>query len=225
MQRKLNWHLYVLTLVCIISISIIGCGDDDDSDSMVSPSSQLIDVATAEPIDNAKEKAEINATFREFYRAFNARDLNDIKKIWYNPSDNSDAFAVAWFVGGYVEQVDPAFGWVQISATIEGLWAHLSTRNDKWTGSSSFSEFYIRRRAADPNTLEASARSYSSYRNQGGAGSTFVYLVKLKHEDWKIQQVDSHTQNTLNNRKPLNSQHPPNPRITKYFNDPDTKVN
>ncbi len=226
MQRKLNWHIFTLTVVCIISISIIGCGDDDDSDSMVTPTNpQLIEVATTTPIDFAKEKAEINATFREFYRAFNDRDLNDLRKTWYSPSNNSDAFAVAWFVGGYVEQVDPAFGWVQVSATIEGLWTHTSTKNEKWTGSNSFSEFYIRRRAGDPNTLEASARSYSSYRNQGGSGSTFVYLVKLRHQDWKIHQVDSHTQNTLNNRKPLNTHAPPNPRITKYFNDPDTKVN
>lgn len=225
MQRKSNWHIYALTALCIISISFVGCGDDDD-DSMVTPNPPLIiDVATAEPIDAATEKAEINAVFREFYRAFNARDLNDLRKIWYNPSDNSAVLAIAWVVGGIIEQIDPIYGWVQISANIEALWNHTSTRNDRWTGSSSFSEFYIRRRPADPNTLEASARSFSSYRNQGGSGSTFVYLVKLEHEDWKIQQVDSNTQNTLNIRNPLNLHAPPNPRINKYFNNPDAKVN
>ena len=125
-------------------------------------------------------------------------------------------FAVAWEAGGAIEQVYPVNGWSQIKAVIENLWHAQGTSGEKWNGSSSFSEFWIRRKASDPKSLEASAKSFSSYRNQG-SGITYAYLVKNDNKDWLIQQVDSSTGNVINRRGTK-------PNISKYFTDLSAKV-
>jgi hypothetical protein len=219
MQWKSTWLLLALFVVGIMSLSIVGCGSDDTGTpgepAVTTPSTDTpVEVASIAPIDYDTEKTEIQAVYREFYRAFNAYDTSDFKNTWYG--SHQSQFAVAWEAGGEIEQVHPVNGWTQIKAVVENLWNAQGTKGQKWVGSSSFSEFWIRRKASDPKSLEASAKSFSSYRDQG-AGVTYAYLVKNDNKDWLIQQIDSNTGNVINRRGNK-------PNINKYFTDPSAKV-
>ncbi len=211
--------LLIIFVVCIISAGMLGCGTDDDGNignrtTPTDPPEEII-VATTEPIDFEAEKSEIQQVYGAFYSAFNRRKISDIRNLWKNHIINAQ-FAVVWEAGGFPEPTGPVEGWNDIKAHIESLWQAPGTRGQNWTGSSRFSQFWIRRKRSDPNSLEASARASASYRSQG-SGVTFAYLVKDEHEEWKLQQIDSITGNIIN--RGLNR-----PKITKYFTDPAAKA-
>ena len=221
MQWKSTWLLLALFAVGIMSLSIVGCGTDDTGTPgepavTTPPTGTPIEVASITPIDYDAEKEGIQKAYSDFYRAFNAKRMTDLGKTIYK-SGTTTEFSVVWWVGGFPEQVGPTEGWNQIKATIENLWSHPSTSGQRWTGSNRFSEFWIRRKKANPNELEATAKAYASYRNQGGSGITYAVLVKNKNEGWLIQQIEGITQNTVNSRGSK-------PSITKYFFDSSAKV-
>lgn len=210
--------LLTIFAVCIISVGILSCGtDDDDTGDKITtpdPPDEII-IATAEPIDFDAEIREIQQVYGDFFSAFNRRKISDLRNIWKDHATNAQ-FAVVWEAGGFPEPVGPVSGWTQIESTIEGLWNAQGTRGQNWTGSNRFSQFWIRRKRSDPNSLEASARSSASFRSQG-SGVTYAYLVKDEHDDWLLQQIDSITGNIIN--RGLNK-----PKITKYFTDPSAKA-
>lgn len=213
--------LLIIFVGCIISAGMLGCGtDDDDGDTgnrttTTDPPEEII-VATAEPIDFDAEKREIQQVYGEFYSAFNRRRISALRKIWKDHTTNAQ-FGVVWEAGGFPEPVGPVSGWTQIKSTIEGLWNAQGTKGQNWTGSNRFSQFWIRRKKADPNSLEASARTSASYRNQGGSGVTYAYLVKNENEDWELQQIESMTGTIVNRRLG-------DPKISKYFTDASAKA-
>ena len=220
MQWKSTWLLLALFVVGIMSLSIVGCGSDDTGTpgepAVTTPSTDTpVEVASITPIDYEAEKEGIQKVYSDFYRAFNAKRMTDLRKTIYE--SNGTEFSAVWWVGGFPEQVGPTHGWNQIKATIGSLWSHTSTSGQKWTGSNRFSEFWIRRKKSNPNELEATAKAYASYRTQGGSGITYAVLVKNKNKDWLIQQIEGITQNTVNNRGSK-------PSITRYFFDPSAKV-
>ena len=207
-----------LLVTCVISIGMLSCGSDDDEPtdrtSTTDPTEPIV-VATAEPIDFDAEKNEIQQVYGAFYSAFNRRKIADIRKILKDHPVHAQ-FGVAWVAGGEVEPVGPTAGWPQIKSTIESLWVAQGTSGQNWTGSNRFSQFWIRRKLSDPNTLEASARASASYRSQG-SGITYAYLVKPKHEKWQLQQLQSVTGNVINAGRG-------DVEITKYFTDPSAKA-
>ncbi len=207
-----------LLAICIISIGMLSCGSDDetptDRTTPTDPSEPIV-VATAEPIDFDAEKNEIQQVFGAFYSAFNRSKITDVRKLWKDHPVHAQ-FGVAWVAGGEVEPVGPMAGWNQISPVIESLWIAQGAAGQKWTGSNRFNQFWIRRKLSDPNTLEASARSTASYRSQG-AGVTYAYLVKPKHENWQLQQIQSATGDVINKGRG-------NVEITKYFTDASAKA-
>ncbi len=209
--------LLTVFAICAISVGIFSCGTDDeptDKPITTDPTEPVV-VATAEPIDFETEKREIQQVYGDFFSAFNRRKLSEIRDLWKEHPVHAQ-FGVAWVAGGFVEPVGPSEGWIQITNIIEGLWTHISTQNQNWTGSNRFSQFWIRRAKHDPNTLEASARASASYRSQG-AGITYAYLVKNEHEDWQLQQIHSVTGNVVNMGRG-------NPEISRYFTDPSAKA-
>lgn len=213
--------LLIIFAICIISAGMLGCGTDDDGDTgdkttTTDPPEEII-VATAEPIDFDTEKREIQQVYGEFFSAFNRRKMSDIRNIWKDHTTNAQ-FGVIWEAGGFPEPVGPVSGWTQIKSTIEeGLWVGEGTKQHNWTGSNRFSQFWIRRKKSDPNSLEASARASASFRNQGGTGVTYAYLVKNENDDWALQQIESMTGTIVNRRLG-------DPKITKYFTDESAKA-
>lgn len=210
--------LLTILVICIISIGMQSCGSDDEGSTYKTPTidpTEPIVVATAEPIDFAAEKNEINKVYGAFYSAFNREKASDVRDLWKDHPVHAQ-FGVAWVAGGEVEPVGPTAGWNQIRSTMESLWTHVSTDTQRWTGSNRFSQFWIRRKLSDPNTLEASARASASYRSQG-SGITYAYLVKPEHEKWQLQQIQSVTGNVINQGRG-------DVEITKYFTDPSAKA-
>lgn len=208
-----------LLAICITSIGMLSCGSDDEGSTYKTPTidpSEPIVVATAEPIDFAAEKKEINQVYSAFYSAFNRRKIAAIDKLWDNHPVHAQ-FGVAWVAGGEVESTGPIAGWNGIKGHMESLWNAQGTSGQNWTGSNQFNQFWIRRKKSDPNTLEASARASASYRNQQGAGITYAYLVKPEHEKWQLQQMRSVTQHAINLNR---GDH----EITKYFTDASAKA-
>lgn len=219
---KMKWQsiriLITLLVIGIISIGMQSCGSDEGSTNRTpttDPSEPIV-VATAEPIDFAAEKREINRVYSAFYSAFNRRKIAEIDTLWKEHPVHAQ-FGVAWVAASTVESLGPIEGLNQIKLTIESLWNGPGTSGQNWTGSTQFSQFWIRRKKSDPNTLEASARTAASYRNQQGAGVTYAYLVKPEHEKWQLQQIRSATQHAINLKR---GDH----EITKYFTDPEYKA-
>lgn len=208
-----------LLVICIISIGMLSCGSDDEEPTnrtaTTDPSEPIV-VATAEPIDFAAEKNEINQVYGAFYSAFNRERASVIDNLWKNHPVHAQ-FGVAWVAGGEVESTGPVAGWNEIKSHMESLWNAQGTSGQRWTGSNRFSQFWIRRKLSDPNTLEASARAAASYRSQQGSGVTYAYLVKPEHEKWQIQQLQSATSHVINLKRG-------EVQITKYFTDPSAKA-
>ncbi len=222
----MNWQSIriVLTLltICIISIGMLSCGSDDEEPTdktlttdPTDPTEPIVP-ATLEPIDFAAEKNEIQQVYSAFYSAFNRRKISDIDKLWKNHLVHAQ-FGVAWVAGGEVEPVGPAQGWNEIKNIIESLWNAQGSKEHNWNGSNRFSQFWIRRTKADPNTLEASATASARYRNDQGPGITYAYLIKNEHDTWHLQQIQSVTQDVINMRRG-------DVLISKYFTDPSAKV-
>lgn len=210
--------LFILFAIGIVSIGTFSCGTDDDATGKPSTSDTLepIEVATAEPIDFDAEKQEIQQVYGAFFTAFNQRKISDLRLIWKDHPVDAQ-FGVVWEAGGEPEPVGPISGWTQIKSNIESLWTAQGTLGQNWTGSNRFSQFWIRRKKSDPNSLEASARTSASYRSQG-SGLTFAYLVKNEHEEWLLQQIESITGNIINNHKRRD------PQISRYFDDESAKA-
>lgn len=197
---------------------MLSCGSDEDTTYKTPPidPSEPIVVATVEPIDFEAEKNEINQVYAAFYSAFNKERASGIDVLWKNHPVHAQ-FSVAWVAGGEVEPTGLIAGWSNIKANMESLWNAQGAAGERWTGSNRFSQFWIRRKLSDPNTLEASARASASYRSQEGSGETYAYLVKPAHENWQIQQLQSATRQVINKGRG-------DVEITKYFTDPSAEA-
>ena len=219
MKRQSIRIFLTLLAICIISMGMLSCGsnDDDLTYKPITPTdpSEPIVVATLDPIDFEAEKKEIQGVYSAFYSAFNRRKISDIRKLWKDHPLHAE-FRTAWVMAGEVESVGPITGWSQIKSAIESLWSAPDTAGDSWVGNNQFRQFWIRRTKADPNSLEASARTFASFKHQS-FGITSAYLIKNEHENWHLQQIDSVTGDVLNKGRGA-------PEISRYFTDESAMV-
>ncbi len=195
MQSRLMWLVFALFAVSIISIGIVGCGGDSEegsaekpaeSSSSASESGDQPAVAARPPIDFAAEKAEIQAVYSAFYKAFND---NDIKAIAETFDTSSIKFGTV-FAGN--EPVPVALGWNNVKVGINGLWIGIGTKGAKWGPNDQLSKVWIRYKGSK---LEASALGINCYKG-AFPGETHLYFLKGK-DGWRIQELDSITQNNL----------------------------
>lgn len=200
---------------------MLACDMTDEDNSLVNPTvpsstagiSKDGPIATSKPIDYDAEKKAIQQVYSEFYRAFNDKNMRDLRKTWY--ANTGSEFAVVWVVGGFNEQVGPSNSWANVRTTIESLWSGQGTSDKKWGNNDRLSEFWIRKKKTNAKEIEASAKGYNCFR-PGAPGETLVYLVKQK-DKWLIQQIDSVAQASLPSRRGQ-------PLISKYFTGSKYKV-
>lgn len=194
MQSRLTWLVLAFFVVGIMSIGIVGCGSDSEegsaekpaeSSSSASASEELV-VASRPPIDFAAEKAEIQAVYGAFYKAFNDNDIKAIAETFTNDIKFGTVFA-----GN--EPVPVALGWTNTKIGIEGLWIGIGTKGSKWGPNDQLSKIWIRYKGSK---LEASALGINCYKG-AFPGETHLYLLKDAKRGWLIQELDSITQNNL----------------------------
>ena len=208
-QLRLTWLVLVLFAVNIMSISIVGCGTDDETPEKPTESSATEStgeepvVASRPPIDFDAEKKAIQAVYADFYNAFNENEIKDIQ-------DTFDTASIQFgtiFAGN--EPVPVAIGWKNVQINILGLWQGIGTKGNKWGPNSTLSKVWIRYKGS---SLEACALGLNCFKG-AYPGETHLYLVKKKDE-WLIQQIDSITQNNLGI---FGLDETAKPRIEKFF--------
>ena len=116
----------------------------------------------------AAEKQEILDLWAEFMKQYNDRKLANVVKLWTaKPSD----FFYVHLSGN--EPLD-AKGAKGVRDTIEGLWKHFATKNDRWTGANMHT-VWIRTHGAQ---LQGSAHGNNALRS----GQSWAYFIKRPRE-------------------------------------------
>ena len=196
MQSRLMWLMLAFFVVGIMSIGIVGCGSDSEEEgsaekpaesSSSASTSEEPAVASRPPIDFAAEKAEIQAVYSAFYKAFNDNDIKAIAETF----NTSDIKFGTVFAGN--EPVPVALGWKNVTVGINGLWIGIGTKGSKWGPNDQLSKIWIRYKGSK---LEASALGINCYKG-AFPGETHLYLLKDAKRGWLIQELDSITQNNL----------------------------
>ena len=181
-----------MRLICVLLISMvtfIGCDEEQDLiapvfDDILNLNEQ--DIAASLLIDFEAEAAAIQEAYSDFYKAFNANDIEAIRETF----DNEVTFGTI-FSGN--EPVPLAFGWPNVKAAIEGLWIGIGTKGAKWGPNDQLTDLWI---FSNRGTLEAAAIGYNCYKGPF-PGETHLYLVKEEQDGWQIHELDSITENNL----------------------------
>ena len=152
------------------------------SDTEKTSSTEPARVAPTPAIDFAAEKAEIQAVYSAFYKAFNDNDIKGIQETF----DSTIVFGTV-FPGN--EPVPLAIGWRRVTTEIQGLWIGLGTKGAKWGRDDKLTDFWIRGR-------EAAAIGYNCFKGRF-PGETHLYFVKDEEDGWKIHELDSINEGNL----------------------------
>ena len=194
MQLRLTWFVLVLFAVGIMSISIIGCGNDEEEapeesteSASVTTSSDEPAVATRPSIDFDTEKEGIQEVYSAFYKAFNDFDIKAVQETF----ESSNIVFGTIFAGN--EPVPLATRWNNVSKLIKSLWEGIGTKGNKWGQNDRLTNFWIRDK---DSKIEASAIGYNCYKGSF-PGETHLYLLKDAKDGWKIHELDSITENNL----------------------------
>lgn len=185
------------------------------------------EVASSE-IDYEAEKAAIQQVYSEFYKAFNDRDMNSIKKIMYTGFDMEfGVYVTEGFGGCHEEEVRyHASNWITIRGILEGFWSGVAPvclaapeyPRPVWGPNPTLSEFYIRPKNVNAPWDEASAKGFNFVGvnfDIDKLGETYVYFVKINGE-WEIYQLVSLAPDIVPRYK--------QPPIDRYFSDAKYKA-
>ena len=194
-------------IVNILDLVLVSQHLDAIGGNKVKPGSGIIPVnpgkitvtSTGSPIDFAAEKAAIQAVYSAFYKAFNNEDIKGIQ----------DTFDTSSIVFGTVFPGKPPVSPTRGLGNIEGLWIGMGTKGAKWGQNDKLTDFWIRNKGSK---LEAAAIGYNCYKG-AFSGETHLYLVKDEKNGWKINELDSITENNLE----IFGFHKGHPRIKKFI--------
>ena len=193
MKRCINYFLIAVLAIGFMSVGFVGCGADEEPEEkeVIKPPTEPgeDDVIARKEIDWAAEKQEILDLWTEFMKQYNDRKLTNVVKLW--TAKPSDFFYVN--ISGN-EPLD-AKGPKGVRDTIEGLWKHFSTANNKWTGAN-MHEVWIRSYGAQ---LQGSAHGNNALRS----GQSWAYFIKDPGKPWKINKTESIEQRNIGIHKKI----------------------
>lgn len=194
MKWCINYLLIAILAVGFMSFGFVGCGADEEPEEKkitgASPGQEGDGEIARKEIDWAAEKNEILDLWQEFMKQYNDRKLTNVMKLW--TSKPSDFFYVN--ISGN-EPLD-AKGAKGVRDTIEGLWKHFSTKNDRWVGAN-MHEVWIRSHGAQ---LQGSTHGNNALR---AAGQCWAYFIKEPGKSWKINKVESIEQRNIGVHKKI----------------------